>query len=254
MTDDTTTRALYDTRALAATFRATRALPVATVQLWIDTFRRALNGIDVRLAVDVGAGTGRFTTVLAAAVTGRVIAVEPIAAMAAEREPSAAVYVRGIAEALPLRSGAVDAAVMSMVYHQLRDGAPAAAELRRVVRRGGIVLLRTTTQENGGDVRWLRFFPEVGDGNVGRMPAEDAIVEIFTAARFACREREIVRQRIADDMADYLERIRRRPFSSLRALPEEIWTRRLAEFERYCRTAPDEPVVEPVTLFVFQAL
>ena len=253
MTDDTTTRALYDTPALAATFRATRALPAITVDLWIDTFRRALEGVDVRLAVDIGAGTGRFTTVLAAAVAGRVLAIEPIAAMAAEREPSRASYVRGVAEALPIRSGAADVALMSMVFHQLRDRAAAVAELGRVVRPGGVVFVRTTTLETGGDFEWARFFPEVAAFNATRMPAEVELVAAF-ATGFACHERRIVRQRLADDLADYVERIRQRPFSSMRAMPDDVWARRFAEFERYCRTAPDHPIVEPVHLFVFRRL
>lgn len=251
MTDVTTARALYGTPALAATFRATRALPDVTVRQWIDVVRRAVGDLNVRLAIDVGAGTGRFTTVLAAAVAGRVLGVEPIAEMVAARETTTAAFVRGTAEALPIRTGAADLVLMSMVYHHLRDRAAAIAELRRVLRPGGLVLLRTLTRETA-EFEWMRFFPERRQVTVaGKMPTEIEAIDAFAAGGFACRARQVVRQRVADSLADYAARIRQRPYSSLRAMPDEAWTRRFAEFEAYCRTAEDRPVEHSIHFFVF---
>lgn len=252
MTDDTTTRALYETPGVAATYREARALPAVAIRTWVDTFRRALAGLHVRVAIDVGAGTGRFTAVLAAAVGGRVVGIEPIAEMVAVRETTAATFVRGVAEALPLGTGTADVALLSMVYHQLRDRGAAIAELHRVVRPAGLMLLRTPTHETHAEFEWVRFFPETLQVNAGRMPARAEVIDAFAAAGFDCREHGVVRHRIADSLAEYVGRIRQRPFSSMRALPDDVWARRLAEFEEHCRTAPDHPVEEPVNFFVFR--
>ena len=52
-------------------------------------------------------------------------------------------FVAGVAEAIPLRTAAVDVAWLSVVVHHFNDLSQAAREVRRVVRTGGTVLLRT---------------------------------------------------------------------------------------------------------------
>jgi ubiquinone/menaquinone biosynthesis C-methylase UbiE len=94
-----------------------------------------------RVVLDVGAGPGTF----AAAVRARwpqatVIAADPSHAFAAMlARDGGAVCARG--EALPLRDGAVDVAVMISAIRHVADRRATFAELRRVVRPGGAVLL-----------------------------------------------------------------------------------------------------------------
>jgi ubiquinone/menaquinone biosynthesis C-methylase UbiE len=246
----------YEVPGRAATYREGRALPLETTRQWVDVIRRAVGTHEVRLAVDVGAGTGRFTRILAEALGAPVVAVEPPAGMTAERETNddASIrYVRGVAEALPMERGVADVIQMSMVYHQLRDAPTAVAEMRRALRVGGLALVRTPTHETLSEFEWLRFFPETLDFTFARMPAQGDLLRVFTRAGLPLHEHTVIRQRIADNLAEYAARIRRRVFSSHQALPEDVWERRLAEFETYCRSASDRPVDEPVSLFVFQA-
>jgi len=49
--------------------------------------------------------------------------------------------VSGVAEAMPFADDAFDAAVVSDAFHHFRDQPGAVAELRRVVRPGGVVLI-----------------------------------------------------------------------------------------------------------------
>ena len=245
----------YDTAGVAATYRTTRALPADTVQLWVDTIREAVRHLSVGHALDVGAGTGRFTRVLADAVGGRVVAIEPSAGMVAEREVGdrpAVRYVRAVGEALPIATGSVDVVLLSMSYHQLRDPKTSRAELHRVLRPGGAVLLRTPTHETLGQFQWAPFFPESVVIDVPRMPAHDQAVAAFRESGFSCRSSTMVWQRIAANLAEYAVRIRSRAFSSMQAMPDDVWARRLAVFEEHCLTAPDGPVDEPVNLFVFE--
>jgi SAM-dependent methyltransferase len=245
---------LYDTPGVATSYRASRGLPAEAVRVWVDAIRTAVAATRVRLAIDVGAGTGRFTRVLAEAVGGHVIAIEPSAGMTAAREPiedGRATFVRGAGEALPVRTGAADVAQLSMVYHQLRDAGAARRELRRVLRPGGLVLLRTPTHETLDDFAWMRFFPESRAIDVARIPSHAAIVRTFEDAGFRSRRHTVVWQRIAASLTDYVERVRSRAFSSMQAIPDDVWARRFAEFEAHCRTLPDHPIDEPVNLFAF---
>ena len=185
----------------------------------------------------------------------RVVAVEPSDGMVSAREtqPDRVTFVRGVGEALPIRSQAADVVLMSMAYHQLRDVDAAAGEMRRVLRAGGLTLLRTPTHETLREFAWTRFFPESLAIDLARMPSRATVEGVFTRAGFRLRDHAIVRQRIAADLAEYASRIRSRAFSSMQLMPDDVWQRRLAEFEAYCRSAPDQPVDEPVNLFVFEA-
>jgi SAM-dependent methyltransferase len=90
-----------------------------------------------RTAVDLGAGTGKFTPLLLA--TGaHVIAVEPVPAMRARlAEIAAAVEIRdGVAEALPLPDASADVIVCAQAFHWFATHA-ALAEMRRVLKIGG---------------------------------------------------------------------------------------------------------------------
>ncbi|TFV64114.1 SAM-dependent methyltransferase [Geodermatophilus sp. DF01-2] len=130
--------------------------------------------------LDLGAGTGLLTGVLLAA-GHEVVAVDPAEPMLAElrvRYPEVTAQV-GDAEALPLPDGSVDAAVAGQAAHWF-DPEPAARQLRRVLRPGGVVGLVWNTRDE--EVPWV--------GALGRALADEArgheadrgVVEAFTRA------------------------------------------------------------------------
>lgn len=91
-----------------------------------------------RTAVDIGAGTGALTRRLCERAD-RVIAVEPDARMLEvlrQHTPEASA-VRSWAECLPIRSGILDAAMVSSAWHWM-DPDRTVAEVGRVVRSGGV--------------------------------------------------------------------------------------------------------------------
>ena len=90
-----------------------------------------------KTAVDLGAGTGKFTRLLFN--TGAdVIAVEPVEAMRlqlAAKAPGVRVL-DGTAQAMPLPSGSFDALVCAQAFHWFANAA-ALEEIRRVLKPGG---------------------------------------------------------------------------------------------------------------------
>jgi SAM-dependent methyltransferase len=108
---------------------------------------RATRRPDPRIAAQVTAALGGMTSVVnVGAGTGSyepaetVVAVEPSAAMIAQRPAGAATCVRGTAEALPLSDGSVDAALAVLTVHHWTDVEAGISELRRVARKRVVIL------------------------------------------------------------------------------------------------------------------
>jgi SAM-dependent methyltransferase len=83
---------------------------------------------------NIGAGTGSYEP------TGTVIAVEPSSVMIAQRPPGSAPAVQAVAEHLPIRSHAVDAALAVLTVHHWSDLERGIAEMSRVARRRVVIL------------------------------------------------------------------------------------------------------------------
>ncbi|MFD8418349.1 class I SAM-dependent methyltransferase [Streptomyces sp. NPDC059466] len=104
---------------------------------------RLLSGLSGRV-IEIGAGNGLNFAHYPGAVS-EVVAIEPerwlrrSAVQAALRAEVPVDVVPGVAEALPVKSEAFDAAVVSLVLCSVRDVPRALAELRRVLRPGGTV-------------------------------------------------------------------------------------------------------------------
>lgn len=95
--------------------------------------------IDTALAgmtsvANIGAGTGSYEPANTA------VAVEPSPVMLAQRPASAAPAVRAVAEQLPIRTGAVDAALAVLTIHHWTDVAGGIAEAMRIARRRLVIL------------------------------------------------------------------------------------------------------------------
>ena len=112
----------------------------------IQTKAFALAGLQAgTLAADVGAGTGFMTEGLRRRGVN-VIAIDQSEAMLAEMrrkfgETQAIDFRLGTAERLPVDDGAVDYAFANMCLHHVDDPAGAIAEMRRILKPGGTLVI-----------------------------------------------------------------------------------------------------------------
>jgi SAM-dependent methyltransferase len=137
------------------------------------------NPLDV---VDLGAGTGKLTTVLVAA-GHRVVAVEPVGEMRSiltERVPDARV-VAATAESTGLAADSADAVVAGAAFHWF-DRARVFPEIARILRRPGTLgLLGSGFDASVGWVHRLRTIlggPRLG--RPGHWPEPEELLDWFT--------------------------------------------------------------------------
>jgi SAM-dependent methyltransferase len=109
---------------------------------------------DAVSVVNIGAGTGSYEP------RGRVvIAVEPSEVMIRQRPAEAAPCLRGSAEALPLETASVDAAMAILTIHHWSDPERGLSEMARVARKRAVLL----TWVPDAAPFWLTeyYFPEI---------------------------------------------------------------------------------------------
>ena len=125
---------------------------------------RALAGIAPGRALDAACGTGRHAARLVAAghTTVGIDRTEAMLDIARAKVPDAE-FRRGDFTGLPFGEGEFDVAVCALALTHLRDPAPAIAELARVVRPGGRVVL-TDAHPTFVLIQGQAMFPVKGGG------------------------------------------------------------------------------------------
>jgi len=121
-----------------------------------------------RTVLNIGAGAGSYEP-----EDRYVLAIEPSAAMRAQRPTHLAPAIHGLAEQLPLDDQSVDASMALVTVHQWPDLQRGLDELRRVTRDRILVL---TFDGDALDRYWLAdYAPELMAVESRRYPAIDAI-------------------------------------------------------------------------------
>jgi ubiquinone/menaquinone biosynthesis C-methylase UbiE len=207
--------------------------------------------------LDVGAGTGQFARAFAGWFGVRVVALEPAAAMrreAARANPHALVSgVAGRAEALPLSRASCGAAWLSTVIHHV-DLAATARELRRVLRDGAPVLIRSAFIGREENVTLVRFFTPARRA-LEHFPTIEQTCEVLGRAGFAHVSDEDVPQESAPSLAAFAERVRgaRHADTLLAALDDDEYATGLERLERAVAEEQEpRPVVDRLTLLVLR--
>jgi SAM-dependent methyltransferase len=135
-----------------------------------------------RSVLELGAGTGRFTTLLVRS-GAEVIATEPVAAMRERLAELPDVSVLGaVAESLPIRGASIDAVVAAQAFHWF-DPTRAFAEVARVLRSGGLVALVWNVRDER--VGWVRALSDLIEPYRGDTPAHRSFAWVPAAEESA---------------------------------------------------------------------
>lgn len=128
-----------------------------------------------RTVVNIGAGSGNYEP------AGReVVAIEPSWAMLRQRRAAAAPAVRAVAEQLPFRDGAFDAAMAILTVHHWSEPATGLREMRRVARRQVVFFFEPLHTH---DFWALEYFPQALDLPTERDPPDEGLLRAHLAVR-----------------------------------------------------------------------
>jgi ubiquinone/menaquinone biosynthesis C-methylase UbiE len=140
--------------------------------------------------LDVGCGTGGFARGIAdaaaATVTGCDVSKKFLDEAKSRPAPARGRvdWVVADAEHLPFGSSSFDRVLFSLVLHQLADPAAAVRESFRVLRAGGLVLVRTIAPEDVHSRVPERYLPRMAAVDAARLPDIDLLRVLLEAAGF----------------------------------------------------------------------
>jgi ubiquinone/menaquinone biosynthesis C-methylase UbiE len=247
----------YDETDIAQRYDAARHIPDRTMRIWFDAIALHIPPSEIRRVLDVGCGTGRFSTRLAQEFEAEVIGVDPAETMLAKARMNTADsrvrFLVGVAERLPVSDESVCLAYLSMVYHHLCDPRNAFREFNRVLRDGGFLCIRNSTLDLLDEVPYLKYFPSALPYNRARLPSQRDVIDTAQQSGFSLVNHAAIAQEFAKSMDEYSAKISKRALSDLAALTDaefDAGIRRMNEAQR--QDSESLPIIEPIDLFVFK--
>jgi SAM-dependent methyltransferase len=235
----------YDEHASAA-FRATRHVPREGLHDWRDAVAEYLRP-GMRL-LDLGAGTGMWAATFTDWFGVDVVAVEPSVSMRARA--SYPRTVGGDASAIPLRDASADAAWLSTMVHHVPDLPAAAVELRRVLRTGAPVLIRSAFAGRHDQIVLFRFFPEA-IRVLDTYPSVADVRAAFTAAGFGFVGLQAVPQTTASSLREAVAMMTRDAHTPLKLISDDAYAAGLARMRAAAATQTG-PVIDCLDLLVLR--
>ncbi|WP_439427582.1 class I SAM-dependent methyltransferase [Micromonospora sp. LA-10] len=233
----------------AEAFAATRHLTDDGLTAWRSAVTRHLAPRPGIRLLDLGAGTGSWARVFTSWFPGvDVVAVEPSAAMRARC--AFAPLVAGDAAHLPLAAGSVDGAWLSTVVHHVPDLAGAARELRRVVRPGAPVLIRSAFAGRHEAITLFRYFPEAVRV-LDTFPSVAEVEAAFLDAGFSTAVVEQVPQVTALSLREAAAGLRREAHTPLQLITDDEYAAGVRRL-RAAAQVDVGPVVDALDLLVLR--
>jgi ubiquinone/menaquinone biosynthesis C-methylase UbiE len=224
--------------------------------LWMSAVESRVRGRSIARILDLGCGTGRFSQALATRFDAEVVAVDPSHKMleiarGKSHEPRVR-YEEGRAEAIPLEAASADMIFTSMTFHHFADRALVGRECRRVLRPGGVLVVRTATRERIDSYAYVPFIPVTRGLHEEVLPTLAEIRGVFEGAGIRHVSSDLVTQTIAPTWKAYAEKLAAGADSVLARVSAIELEAGLERVRLHAAAVDPRAVTEPIDLLVFE--
>ena len=246
----------YDKTDISFSYDSARQYKTTTLSKWMAHIRSSVPDTQISHVVDLGCGTGRYSSALAdlfkASVTGLDPSVKMLEKAKSKRSGDNITFKVAHAENLPLDDDSVDLVFMSNVYHHLQDPGLTVRECRRVLRHPGYVVLRNSTSNQADSFPYVGLFPGIEE-IIGRyQPASSEVVSMLSSNEFNLLTHKVIPHQMAENWNTLLEKAKLRADSLLVRLSDENYGSGIEALERHVETTADQGAVYVnIDLFVF---
>ncbi|MGW3793503.1 class I SAM-dependent methyltransferase [Micromonospora arida] len=233
----------------AAAFQMTRHLRDDDLATWREAIGRHFEPQSGMRLLDLGCGTGSWARAFREWWPELdVVAVEPSAAM---RERAVFQPVMpGSAEDIPCEDGSLDGVWLSTVIHHVPDLAAAAREIRRVLKPGAPVLIRSAFAGRHEAISLFRWFPEAV-AVLDRYPSISDAEAAFATAAFTTVGCEPVSQVTAPSLAEAAAGLHREAHTPLQLISDEEYAAGVVRMNDAARVQSG-PVIDALDLLVLR--
>lgn len=154
-----------------------------------------------RLYLDIGCGTGNYTIPLAKRGFN-FVGVDPSQKMLMEAKSikSNVNWRQGAAEAIPAEDGSFDGIIGTLTIHHWTNLKKSFAEINRVLRKNGRLILFTSTPDQMKSYWLNNYFPNMMNNSISQMPSITEIQESFKGTNLQIKE--TVKYFIKEDLKD----------------------------------------------------
>jgi ubiquinone/menaquinone biosynthesis C-methylase UbiE len=246
----------YDKYPIAPEYNRGRQLPEQTMQQWLHAISDSIPTEDISRIIDLGCGTGRFSSALATHYQASVVGVDPSRTMLAQTPKSDPIqgvqFLQGQAEAIPCSTKTIDLVFVSMVYHHIQDRSKALAECWRVLKPQTYLCIRNSVTDYVEQTTYLRYFPTAKQINEQRLLSKTTLIAEILHAGFTLMTDAVISQVFARTLAEYAAKIGQRTLSDLNLISDQEFTTGMQALKYDAQHGDKQPVYEPIGLFVFQ--
>ena len=152
-------------------------------------------------------------------------------------------YLEGSAESIPVADESFDLVWLFLTIHHWTDPLQGLREVQRVLRPGGVVILRTQFGDQMPDLYWYRYFPSARQVDATMyLTFADVRALAEQAGLVAEEEPHWVEVTEARTLGATYERLKVRAFSTFEHIAEDELDRGFAEFAREAAADPEQEV------------
>jgi ubiquinone/menaquinone biosynthesis C-methylase UbiE len=210
-----------------------------------------------RRLIDLGCGTGRWTIPLAKRTGCEAVGLDSSEEMLekarAKDSENRVTWAVGDCEGLRLEAESFDCALMSLMIHHLTDHRRVFQGVLRILRPGGVFLIRQGTLEDILTDPMHRFFPETVTIDRKRTPFRAEIELWLHEAGFDPVRVETFKQHTYATNMRLLEEFQLRVCSALRVIDEAAYKAGMERLTAHLRRHVDDPSVRDSLFTLFTA-